>query len=203
MPIAFSRRAVLALPAVVLPVVALAACASAPPPRPVFPELTFGHLGALTFDAGGVEVVNEYVPPLRRPNVEHEMPLAPATAATRWANDRIKAGGRPGRTVRVIIRNAAVREADLPKSSGLKGLFTTEQAARFDAEIEVVVELRSARGFRDAFASAGARRSVTISEGATLNDRDRIWFGLVEELMAELNRELEKNIRQYMGAYLL
>lgn len=198
MPIIMSRRAMLAVPVAVL-----VGCASAPPPRPVFPELTFGHLGAFTFDASGVELVNEYAPPLQRPNVEHEMPLPPATAATRWANDRIKAGGRSGRGVRVIIRNAAVREAELPKSSGLKGLFTTEQAVRYDAELEMVVELRSARGFRDAFASAGARRSVTVSEGATLNDRDRIWFGLVEELMAELNRELEKNIRQFMGAYLL
>ena len=50
-------------------------------------------------------------------------------------------------------------------------------------------------------AQASARRSNSMSEKATLNDRDRLIHELVRETMMDVNRELERNIRQYMPLY--
>lgn len=180
----------------------LLGCANVPPPRPTFPQLTYGHLGALTFEAASVEVVNEYKPPMAAPNVEHNAPLAPADAGLQWARDRIKVTGQGSRTVRVIVRNARIVETDLRKTQGLRGAFTTDQAQRYDATLEMVVEVRGERGFRDAFATATVERSTTVPETITLNDRDRVMFGLVEDLMKDLNSQLERNIREFLGAFL-
>ncbi len=188
--------------ALLLAALLLAGCANVPPPRPTFPQLTYGHLGALTFEAASVEVVNEYQAPMMAPNVEHTAPLAPANAGLQWARDRIKATGRGGRTVRVIVRNGRIAESDLRKTQGLRGAFTTDQAQRYEATLEMVVEVRGERGFRDAFATATVERSTTVPETITLNDRDKVLFGLVEDLMKDLNAQLERNIREFLAAYL-
>jgi hypothetical protein len=180
----------------------IAGCASVAPQRPVFPELSYAHLAPLRFDAGKVTVVEEYVAPLKRPNVEHEMPLRPSAAAVRWANDRVKAAGGSARTVRVTVKKAGVVETELPRSTGLRRMFTTEQAQRYDAELELIVEVLSDRGLREGFASAQARRSTTVAEDITLAEREKVYFTLVEQMMADIDRELESNIRQYMAPHL-
>jgi hypothetical protein len=180
----------------------LAGCESAAPTRPMFPELTFSNLPPLNFDATRVEVVNEYVAPLKRPNVEHEMPLRPSAAAERWAKDRVKAAGNSNRSLRVTIKNARVVESELKKATGLRGMFTTDQAQRYDAELEMLIELRNDRGFREGSASAVSRRSFTVPEGITINDREKEYFKLVEDMMTDINRELERSIREHMAKFL-
>jgi hypothetical protein len=59
------------------------------------------------------------------------------------------------------------------------------------------------RGFRRAFATAQASLARGINEGATLNEREELWFKLTEDLMKTSNTEFEGNIREYLGAYLM
>jgi hypothetical protein len=179
----------------------LAGCQT-PPPAVSFPQITFSHMTPLTLSAAIVEVQNRYSSPMADPNVEHRMPVSPEKALRRWSADRLKAGGQPG-TVRVIIGDASVKGEALTRTPGIKGIFTTEQAARYTASIEASVELLDERGGRRAVAQSRVRRSVTTPENASLNDRDKIWFKLLEDLMKDFNAEMERNIRQYMGGYLL
>lgn len=197
-----SVRASIGVLASVLAAMALLAGCETTPTRPMFPELTFSSMPPLNFDASRVEVVNEYVAPLKRPNVEHEMPLRPSAAAERWAKDRIKAAGNSNRSLRVTIKNARVVESELKKATGLRGMFTTDQAQRYDAELEILIELRDDRGFREGSASAISRRSATVPEGITINDREKEYFKLVEEMMADINRELERSVRQHLAKFL-
>ena len=46
------------------------------------------------------------------------------------------------------------------------------------------------------------RRFTTMREDVSLNERDRIWFKEVEAMMTDFNAEMEKNVRQYLGAWL-
>lgn len=94
------------------------------------------------------------------------------------------------------------RGFDLPRTQGLRGAFTKDQAQRFDAKVEMAVEVRNERGFQDGFATATAERFTTVAEDITLNDRDRILFGLVEDLMRELNTRLDANIRSFLAGQL-
>ncbi|HEX6958649.1 MAG TPA: hypothetical protein VF194_11745 [Ferrovibrio sp.] len=178
----------------------LVGCSSTPP-RPVLQEITFEQYPKLTFTASNVETVVEYQPTAQPPHIELEIPQPPLVVAQRWARDRVALDNTQPNTVRVVIRKAAVTEADLKKTPGLRGNFTTDQVARIDTEVEMAVELRDGRGFRIAEASASARRSNSIGEDATLNDRDRIIHDLVRETMMDVNRELERNVRQYMPLY--
>ena len=46
-------------------------------------------------------------------------------------------------------------------------------------------------------------RSRTVREDASLNDREAVWFTMTEALLNDFDKELEKNIRQYLLGYLL
>lgn len=164
------------------------------------PDLSYAHLGPIRLDVANVEIVDEYYPPLRRPNVEHEFPIPPADAARRWANDRLQAVGR-SRTVRFTIRNAAVTEVKLERRAGVVGAFTTDQSERYFGVLDIGVEIRSATGAREAYAEARAEQTRTVSEKASVNDRERVFFEMTEFLMKTIDAELERQIGQHFARF--
>ncbi len=123
------------------------------------------------------------------------------SAALRWATDRLRAVGESG-LARVIVREAGVVEVALEKSTGLKGVFTAEQTERYVARLVVDIEIRSERGYKDAFVSAEATRSRTVPENITINQREKVFFDLTAALMNDINAELEALIAQHFGDYL-
>lgn len=179
-----------------------AACASPPPPAR-FPDLTYGHLGKFTFDVARIDLISEYKPTYQRPNIEHTFPVVPEQAMRRWAEDRLAVTGRPGRVARFVIQDAKVTETELPRSAGVRGAFTTDQTHRYDGALSAALEIREERGnFRAGTASAWASRSRTVAEGITINDREKVWFEIVEALMNDLNAEMERQIRANLGQFL-
>ncbi|MBI1774159.1 MAG: hypothetical protein HYR63_02310 [Proteobacteria bacterium] len=179
----------------------LAGCTSEPPPARL-PEMTFTNLPKIMLEVALVEVVDKYNPPFASPNVEHKMPVPPARVARRWAEDRLLAAGDKGRAL-VTIQDAKVIEVSLKRSSsGLTGAFTTEQGKRYDASLEMSVEIVNDRGFKDAAATARAVRSQTVAEDISPNKLDEVWYEMVEALMRDINAELERNMRQFMGRYI-
>lgn len=181
--------------------VVLAACQTPAPPASQLPQLTFGHLPAYNLDVASIEVENRFQPSLATPQIDHIMPVAPAAAAERWARDRLRAVGQSGRAV-FIVKDGKATETVLPKTPGLAGFFTKEQTGRYDAVIDVELEIRSDRGYRDAAVLGRAQRSQTVREDASPNERQRIMYELTEKLMAELNATLDANIRLNLPKYL-
>jgi hypothetical protein len=172
----------------------------APAQEKKFPEITFLNQPRLALDVLKIEVARDYVPPAAKPNVDHLFPVTPSDAVARWAGDRLAASGR-GRLARVVVKEAGVIEVPLEKTGGIKGWFTTDQSERYDATLEVIVEIRSDVG-REAYASARVKRSQTIEEGASPAKRREVWYAMTEKLMADLDRELERSMRQYLAVYL-
>lgn len=184
--------------------VMVGACETAPPDAN-FPELTYAHLGAIGLDVGTIDVVSTYVSPLKRPHVEHLSPVRPAAAMTRWVKDRLKARGQgksKANRVRVTIKDASIVEVPLRVRGGIRGAFTTDQSHRYDAALEVVIQVFSAKGFQQALITSRAERHRTVGEGTSLAARERVWFEITEAMMKDINAELEKNIRAYLGNYL-
>ena len=65
------------------------------------------------------------------------------------------------------------------------------------------MELRQLRGnFRDGYATAAATRSRSVAENISLNDRERVWYEMVEQMMNDVNAELDRQIRQNMPRFL-
>ena len=178
----------------------LAACEAPVLPAPL-PALSYSHLGPINLDVGRIEIVGQYVPPLKAPNVDHEFPTPPATAMRQWAKDRLRAVGEI-RTARLVIKNASAIETKLKTRGGLRGAFTKDQSERYDVTLDVVLEVRSEGGSAVAFANAVVTRSRTVTEGLSLSERERVFYGMTESLMDEVNSELEKNIRQFLVQYL-
>jgi hypothetical protein len=186
---------------VVLPVafsLALAACET-PVQTQKFPDLTYAHVPPFKLDVANVEVVARYRPPMKAPNVDHLAPQPPIKALRQWAADRLKAVGRTG-TAEFVIDVASVVETELPQKTGLKATFTKQQAQRYDFVIEASIDV--ADGPRRARAGARTTRFTTVREDASLNERDRILFKEVEAIMTDFDAEMDKNVRQYLGAWL-
>ncbi len=184
--------------------VMVGACETAPPGSS-FPDLTYEHLGAIGLDVGSISVANHYVAPLARPHVEHLAPVRPAAAMTRWVKDRLRARGQgksKGNRLKVTIRNASIVEVPLRVTGGVRGAFTTDQSHRYDAALEVVIELFNATGFQLALIKSQAKRYQTVAEGTPMAARERVWFEITEAMMKDINAQLEKNIRTYLGDYL-
>ncbi len=175
----------------------IAACAQVPPPT--FPEITFTDKPPLQLTVNSIEVIDEYTPPGRPPNVEHEFPRQPASVVARWASDRLVAAGGTA-DMRVIVKDGAATETKLKTKKGLSGLVTDEQSKRYDAVLAVRIEVYEA-GFERAFTESEARRSQTVPQSITLNDRDMVFYDMTKALARDFDTEMERNIRQFLGAY--
>jgi hypothetical protein len=186
----------------ILMAAALAAC-DTPPTREPFPKLTYSYLPSFRLAVARVEVVDAYRPPLTSPNVEQQFPVSPAGTAEQWGHDRLQAAGGNGQAVYTVLRGDAV-DVHLANSGsgGLFGQFTTPQSDRYDLTIAVNLRIFDASGRVAASVDAKATRSQTVAADATLNDRERVWFGMTEATMKDLNAQLEKSIPLYMQAYL-
>ena len=187
-------RLVKILALLVAPMLALSACET-PVRVQSLPALTYTHLGPLKLNVAKIEIVSQYRPPMRRPNVDHLFPTPPLKAVRQWAADRLKAVGRAG-VARVVIENAAAIETRLEAKKGIKAAFTKQQAFRYDLTLKVKVEIHSRPGGGDA--SAQATRFTTIGEDASVNQRNKIWFDLTEALMGDFNSAMEKNLGRFL-----
>lgn len=180
----------------ILIIAAVVGGCQATPPGHRFPELTYGHLGTIPLDVARVDIVDEYQEPLRPPNVDHLFPTPPERAMRRWATDRLVATGTPDRYARFVIQDARVIETELPRTRGIRGAFTTDQTQRYDLTLSAAIEIREERGnYRSGYATASTSRSRTVAEDITVNDREKIWFEMLEQAMNDLNAELERQIR--------
>ncbi|CAA7619778.1 conserved exported hypothetical protein [Candidatus Terasakiella magnetica] len=192
----------LRLAAVLLTALAASACQNTKPPMQKLPEISFAHLRPIMLDVGQLEIVSEYTPPGRSPNIEHLMPVSPEGAAQRWAQDRLKPMGKSG-FARVIIKDAKVVEVPLAIDKGFTGAFKKEQEARYDAALDVAVQILDARHMVIAEAEATAARSRTVPEGMTLNERDRIQYDISESLARDIDLQMEPLIRNYLGRWII
>ncbi len=181
--------------------VLVSACQT-PGAKPSFADITFSHLQPLNINVAKVEVENAYKASGDGKHVEDRFPVSPATAMERWIVDRIKpVGGAGSGVLRLVITDAGVLETTLKKDKSVTGAFTKQQSHRYDLNAGGRVEIYDAAGTRTGFSAAKASRSITTREDVTLNEREKIWFEVTEKVMIDFNREMENNIRQYLGAW--
>ena len=187
---------------VLLTVGVLAGACETPPPIQTFAEITFAHLEPLNINVAKVEVENAYRTGGESGHVENRFPVPPVKAMEQWVVDRLKPiGGPASGKLRLVITDAGVLETVLKKDKSAKGVFTKQQSHRYDLTAGGRLEIYDAAGARAGYSVAKATRTVTTREDINLNEREKIWFGATEKLMADFNREMETNIRRYVGAW--
>lgn len=172
-------------------VVTLGACSGVNPTRvDPFPPVNFAKELPFRLDVGQLEIVPEFQAPLQRPNIEHLMPLSPEAATVRWAQDRLKPVGTAG-VARVTIRDASVVET------------TSGDMDRYNATLEVAVQIVNDSGAPQADVLARATRSKTIKKSASLNERDQALYEFTEGLIRDIDGQMNKLIPGYMGSWIV
>ena len=177
----------------------IAACTSEP--RQVFPDVTFTHLPGIHMAVSDISIERRYVSPLTAPYAEHRIPLSPQSVMERWPGDRMVQVGGDARAKYIIV-DARVMEQALDTGGNITAVFTNEQALRYEAVAEAILEVSSNDGLSQGSASARVTRSITIPENATLNERDKILFELVSSLMRDFDVQMELKIRTHLGNWL-
>jgi len=192
------RRRVVLLGAALLLGLPLGACET-PVEGRNFPQISFSHQAPIRLDVAQLEVEKPQPRPMSPENIEHELPVSPEAAAERWARERLKPVGNRGVVV-VSIEEASFTETKLKRTGGIKGVFTTDQAESYDAKLRMSVKISDLRG--EGVARATASRRQSVREDITLAQREKIWFKMVEGLIRDLDKELEKQIRAYLGQFI-
>ena len=177
----------------------LAACQT-PDPAPTYPQLSYGHYGAIPLDVRRIDVVRAYAQPAKKPNVEHLFPINPMASAERWVNDRLKAAGQSG-VAQATISRASVIEVPLKRTTGVRGVFTTDQAERYDGLIEMTVRILGDDGKEKASVRSRAERSRTVPEDVSLIDREKVWFEMTEAMMNDLNASMQRQINTHLRSF--
>jgi len=195
MTVTMDRRGFLILGACGL----LVACETPNPVR-TYPSLSFRGQPLILLRVASIEVVDEYRMPLADPNVEHRAPIAPAAGIERWAQDVLQPAGSGGRAVLRITEGSLI-ETPLKKTEGLKSLITTDQSERYDATTAGVLEIYNQGGAPVGRAEARASRYQTVAEDVTLNDREQVWYSLVENTVRDFAKTMEIAIRRDLAPY--
>ena len=177
----------------------LASC-DTPPHRDPFPQLTYQHLAPINLDVAQIVIQDAYQPPMTAPHVDQDFPTPPATAARQWAQDRLKAVGSDGVAKFTILDGSAV-DVPLPRTTGISGMVTQDQSDRYDVKLTVRLEVENRMGNHSGAITASAQRSESVAEDMTLNEREKLWFEMTDELMKQLNAELEKQIGTHLKEF--
>ena len=179
---------------------AITACTTSAPTTPT-PTINFSDSPKINVNVAQIEVIEAYKSPFAAPNIEHLMPYSPADAMQLWIKDRLRAVGSD-KLLQITIVDAHVIESKLPKTQGLKGLFTIDQDKKYDARLEVEMRIYGDAALSEADTSVSVTRSITIPENASVNSRTAAYVKMIHDLMEIMDARLEKNMHEYMNNYI-
>ncbi len=150
-----------------------------------------------------IDVIEEYKSPMVPPYVEHRIPYSPSEAMDIWVKQRLRAVGLENR-LEVIIKNGAVTAREIPKQSGMGGLFTGQPDKKYEAYLEVELRVYDESGSAMSAANVNARasRTIVINDSASVHERDEALRKMTTELMTLINAQLEKNMFMFMSGYI-
>ncbi len=176
----------------------LASCGPPPPPPPQFPDIRFTGETPLTIDATRIDIRS--LEPAG--SFDRDFPVPPLQAMENWARDRLRASGN-GNLAQFTIAKASAVEKNLPIKGGISGTFTDQISQEYDVAVEATLEILDAHGMAIRSVHTSATRTNTVLQSASPNDRDKVRYALVKALMSDFDQQMEAQIRNNFGLYLL
>ncbi|MEQ8966647.1 MAG: hypothetical protein RID91_12540 [Azospirillaceae bacterium] len=174
----------------------LAACAA--PPSGEFPSIGFENRPVIALDVAEVAVDRQYRPSTDPSNAEGVLPESPSDIIARWADQRLEPVAAVGRAT-VTIQEASLIEEALARTSGLKGVFTIDQAQRYRMRLAVRIDAANPDTGVDGYVRSVAERSTTVAENATVAEREQALFDLTDKTVRDLDAQLEANLRSNLA----
>jgi len=180
----------------------VAACANNPPPMGALPPVSFAGKPPFALNVAKIEIVPKFTSSSQPPHIELTMPVSPENAIRRWVQDRLQAKGSTG-ILRVLITDATATEAPLKMEKGVSAMFTTQQESQIDMSAAVTLQVLDERQFVKSEVSGNAARSRTLPQGLKLNERDKILYDTVVDMVTGLAGQVEPQIQSTFGPWMV
>lgn len=164
-----------------------------------YPNITFAHLPPIDLNVGRVEVAQVAKPNMQSPHVEGMAPISLANSAASWSN-RIKAKGGAG-TLQFFVEEAEITEELLAVDTSIKAMVTDEQRARFNLRLVVRMQAENPNNQTTASSRSVISRMATLKESASLNDRNKLLYDLIQQALNDMNLSLEGDVNRYFGQF--
>lgn len=170
------RRALLALPALLLP----AACGSRQAPEAPLQPVSYGYLTPLPLQVA-VLTIDPASPPTPPGDIGALLSPSPAEAVRIMARDRVSAVGSAG-TARFRVTQASLLRTG--------GAMTCQLACR--------LEVTGAEPGRGGFVEAAARASVSGADAARVQAAERLLRRTMDGLNVEFEFQAKRNLRDWL-----
>jgi len=166
-----------------LPLLTLAACETAPP-EPAYEAPSYDYLPKIKLDVRTIDIDDSWAPRGNQRHIEAQSPVQPRDALRTMATDRLITGGTKGRAV------FAITDAALVEASG-----------KASAHFAVRVDLFDDAGKKLGEVPAEISRVAPLPDDSPAPTRITL-YRLVGEAMADMNVELEYQLRKKMKSLL-
>jgi hypothetical protein len=177
--------------------VLLAGCQTAPPPRPQA-QIGFEKASPLLVPAGKVTLVDNYKPPLVPPNVEQNYQVRPTHIVRRWIAARTKPIDAAPGTITLAIADASVIEQPLEVKTDWRHIFSRQAEKNLIANISWRL---SYDGPSLSWSTGGTATSTHgVLEEASLNDADQDYNEMIQSLAAAFDNRLEQQLGELREA---
>ncbi len=161
-------------------------------------EPRFSNSGKIDLKVNKIDVVSEFTPSFRRPNVEHLFPISIEKTARIWAQDRLEAVDYSStKHAEVIIKDASVTEELEP----VDGLFEKDRI-KYRATLYIIVRITDDNQLSSAGTEVEAWRELTIPADTTIEDKEKYWNKMVYDLFNDFNQRMDYNIHKYLNMYI-
>lgn len=163
--------------------------------------IQFADATTFATDATSLSVQVEARPPREYPHVMYRAPFTFEQAAKAWAEAHFSLSGNSVNSLRVTVKEGDITEKLLPKTGGIKGWFTKDQAAEYEARLAVEVAVIDPNGKVVSSADGKAWQTRTVTEGATEDDKRHLWAEMIKTTFDAMDAELLPRIRTTMASY--
>ncbi|MBY0510751.1 MAG: hypothetical protein K2P94_11455 [Rhodospirillaceae bacterium] len=165
-------------------------------------KLEFANRQVLSVDATSLELKIGEIPPREYPHVNYRSHIRFEDGAREWAGQHFKLTGESVNTLRITIRKGDIVEKLLPVKKGIKGWFTKDQSAEYEATLDLEIAIVNPNGQVLTSAQGKASTTRTVPEGTTDADKQQVWTGLIIATFDNLDNELQPQLRSVMGQYI-
>ncbi len=166
------------------------------------PAIRFADATTFATDATSLSINVEARPPKEYPHVMYRAPFTFEQAAKVWAAAHFSLSGNSVNALRITVTEGDITEKLLPKTGGIKGWFTKDQAAEYEARLAVEVAVVDPNGKVVAAADGKAWQKRTVTEGATEEDKRGVWADMIKSTFDNMDAELQPRIRATMASYM-
>ena len=164
-----------------------------------YEEPRFADQEMIRLKVNKIEVISEFTPSFKRPNVEHLFPISIEKTARIWARDRLEAVDfSSNKVAKFIIKDASVTEENEKSTE----LFTKDRT-RYKARLVVTLKISDPESLSSAETTIEAWRELTMNSDTDIDEKEKQWNTMVHKLFSEFNRSMAHNINEYLNMYVV